>query len=303
VLLGTERLLRLNGDGTERPGGDLYEAQREAYHGCAGAAVVTSLGVWGPDAPKRKEVLLYSASPFRVLADGTMKLVPRSMGNPQASARLVNMVPGEREVLATIDALGTTLWSPHRDPDGSYVKLGSVSVHGADGFERGAFALAQAIDVPPFKGCVTAILSGINYFPIAAFLPGAKEKGWSFDTAGVPAVAALVGDLSGAGVPRVFLARQDGFVNALKLADGSSLGLLNAGEPILGMAMLKGRHGRPLLAVGTAFSVQVFGPDLKLIGKYVNPVPAAAFAGPGGKKRDRAYVVGADGQVAVLVLK
>jgi hypothetical protein len=32
-------------------------------------------------------------------------------------------------------------------------------------------------------------------------------------------------------------------------------------------------------------------------------IPAAAFAGPGGKDRDRLYIVGADGQVTVLSLK
>jgi hypothetical protein len=308
AYLGTERLLRIDADGAERPGGDLYKAQCEAYHGCAGAAGVVSLGVWGPDDPKKKEVLLYSCQPFRVQADGSVKLVPKGMGNAQASARLLNLYPGEREVLATVDCLGTYLWSPHRDAEGSYVRLGSAGVRGFDGFERGGFAIVHPIDIPGFKGVVTAILSGIGYYPMAAFAPGSKEKGWSFNTSGVPAVAALVEDIDGDGVPEVFLARKDGFVNILKLADGSSLGLLDLGEPILGMAMLKGQDGKPRLAVGTKFSVRLFaadptGTDMKEVGRNVLPVPAAAFAGPGGKEKDRVFVVDTAGNVTVLSLK
>jgi hypothetical protein len=332
AYLGTERLLRIDADGAERPGGDLYKAECEVYHGCAGAAGVVSLGAWGPDDPRKKEVLLYSCQPFRVLADGSVKLVPKGMGNAQASARLLNMVPGEREVLATVDCLGTYLWSPHRDAEGSYVRLGSAGVRGFDGFERGGFAIVHPIDIPGFKGVVSAILSGIGYYPMAAFTPGSKEKGWSFNTSGVPAVAALVEDIdgstaprseasgsktssppSGDGVPEVFLARKDGFVNILKLADGSSLGLLDLGEPILGMAMLKGKDGKPRLAVGTKFSVRLFAPIpagtgpagscLTEVGRNVLPVPAAAFAGPGGKNKDRVFVVDTAGNVTVLSLK
>ena len=307
VMLGTERLLRIDADGAERPGGDLYKAQVEAYNGCAGATGVISLSVWGPDDPKKKEVVLHSCGPFRVLADGSMKLL-KCMGFAQASARLVNMYPAEREVLATVDSQGTSLWSSRRDSEGSYVRLGSVGVPGFDGGERGGFGYVRPIDVSPFKGCVTAIPSGINYFPITAFVPGAKEKGWSFSTGGVPAVAALVEDITGDGVPEVFLARKDGFVNILKLADGSSLGLLNLGEPILGMAMLKGKDGNPRLAVGTKFGVRLFAVDpattgMKEVGRSVLPVPAAAFAGPGGKNKDRVFVVDSAGTVTVLSLK
>ncbi len=313
VMLGTERLLRLEADGSERPGGDLYKAQCEAYNGCAGATGVTSLSVWGPDDPKKKEVILNSCTPFRVLADGSMKMVPKCMGYEQASARLVNLYPGESEALATIDCMGTYVWSPHRDADGNYVRLGSAPISGFDGSERGGFGFVRPIDVPGFKGVVSAIPSGINYFPIAAFTPGSKEKGWSFNTSGVPAVAALAEDIRGDGVPQVFLAREDGFVNILKLSDGTSLGLLNIGEPILGMAMLKGGDGKPRLAVGTKFSVRLFAPEgirgdaaaqtatgLKEIGRNVLTVPAAAFAGPGGKEKDRAFVVDAAGNVIVL---
>jgi hypothetical protein len=41
---------------------------------------------------------------------------------------------------------------------------------------------------------------------------------------------------------------------------------------------------------------------LKSIGKYPLTVPATGFAGPGGKERDRVYVVGTDGHVTVLAL-
>jgi hypothetical protein len=308
VLLGTERLLRLEADGSERPGGDLYEAQRQVYYGCAGATGVTSLSVWGPDDPKKKEVILHSCGPFRMLADGSMKVIPKCMGFEQASARLVNMYPGEPEVLATIDCMGTYIWSGHHDADGNYVRLGSVALTGFDGSERGGFGYVHPVDVPAFKGVVSAIPSGIGAYPIAAFMPGAKEKGWTFSTSGVPAVAALVEDIGGAGVPQVFLARNDGFVNILRLSDGSSLGLLNLGEPILGMVALKGRDGKAMLAVGTTFGVRLFAPDpagtgLKEVGRNIFRVPAAAFAGPGGKDHDRLYIVGTDGQVTVLSLK
>ncbi len=129
-------------------------------------------------------------------------------------------------------------------------------------------------------------------------------------------MAALVEDIDGDGVPEVLLARKDGFVNILKLADGSSLGLLNLGEPILGMAMLKGRDGKPRLAVGTKFGVRLFvpagirgdtadpaGTGMKEVGRNVLPVPAIAFAGPGGKEKDRVFVVDAAGNVTVLTIK
>ena len=65
--------------------------------------------------------------------------------------------------------------------------------------------------------------------------------------------------------------------------------------------MLKGKDGKPRLAVGTKMGVHLFGSDLKLIGSQ--PMPVAAFAGPGGKTRDRTYIVNPAGQVTVLILK
>ena len=66
---------------------------------------------------------------------------------------------------------------------------------------------------------------------------------------------------------------------------------------------LKGRDGKPCLAVGTKFGVQLFGSNLKLIGQHRLAIPAAGFGGPGGKEHDRVFVVGTDGQVTVLVLQ
>jgi len=85
------------------------------------------------------------------------------------------------------------------------------------------------------------------------------------------------------------------------LADGKPLALLNTGEPILGLAALKGKDGRPRLAVGTKFGVRLFGADFRHIGRQA--LQSVAFAGPGGKARDRLHTVGANGEVRVLVVK
>jgi len=111
----------------------------------------------------------------------------------------------------------------------------------------------------------------------------------------------LAEDINGDGVPEVFLARLDGFVNVFNLTDGKTLGLLNTAEPILGMCMLRNKEGKPCLAVGTRFAVHLFGADLKPIGRQT--MPTAAFAGPGGKERDRAYVVDPAGKVMILTVR
>jgi hypothetical protein len=128
----------------------------------------------------------------------------------------------------------------------------------------------------------------------------ATTGGWGF-VAGVPVTAALAQDIDGDGLPEIFLGREDGFVNVLRLADGKSIGLLNAGQSILGIAALQSRDGKPLLAVGIKFGVHVFDSNLKEIGIY--PIPSVAFAGPGGKQKDRVFVVGPDGNVTVLVVR
>ena len=46
----------------------------------------------------------------------------------------------------------------------------------------------------------------------------------------------------------------------------------------------------------------LFGTDLKRIGSLALASPAVAFAGPGGKQKDRVYVVDAAGNVLVLAL-
>ena len=110
-------------------------------------------------------------------------------------------------------------------------------------------------------------------------------------------------DIDGDGVPEVLFARQDGFINVFRLGDGFNLSRINVGEPIIGMTVLTGRDGKPRIVVGTRFGVQVFGTDLKKIGGISLPAQLAAFAGPGGRDKDRVYVVGSDGSVSVLVLK
>ena len=307
VLTGTERLLRLDADGSDAPAATSTKRSDRPTTAARRHGSDQPVGL-GPGRPQeeRSHPPLLRALPRagRRVHEGYSQV----HGVRAGQHRLVNMYPGEPEALATIDCMGTYVWSPRHDADGNYVRLGSVPLTGFDGSERGGFGYVHPVDVPGFKGVVSAIPSGIGAYPIAAFMPGAKEKGWTFTTSGVPAVAALVEDTSGTGLPQVFLARKDGFVNILKLSDGSSLGLLNLGEPILGMAALKGRDGKPRLAVGTAFGVRLFAADpagtgLKEVGRNVLSVPAAAFAGPGGKDKDRVFVLDAAGKLTVFSLK
>jgi hypothetical protein len=212
--------------------------------------------------------------------------------------RLANLFPNEPEVLATVNRYGLTLWSPRRDERDNYVRLGSKPVAGTDSGESRGLGWVQPVNLPAFKGLLTAIEGGLNWYPISTFLPDSKEEGWAFGTGGVPAVAALAEDFTGDGVSEMLLARQDGFVNVFALKDGALVGLLKTGERILGMAVVRDRENRPCLAVGTQLSVHLFGADLRLRGRQA--LPAVAFAGPGGQKRDRVYVVDATGKVTVL---
>ena len=117
------------------------------------------------------------------------------------------------------------------------------------------------------------------------------------------ASAVAAQDIDGDGVPEVLFARQDGFINVFRLGDGFKLARISVGEPIIGMTVLTGRDGKPCIVVSTRFGLQVFGTDLQKIGGVSLPAQAAAFAGPGGKDKDRVYVVGPDGSVSVLALK
>lgn len=300
VYLTSGKVHRVNGDGSERPVADVFQASLDGFDQRAGSLNVTILGAWSPGGGKSKEVVMWAEPMFRILPDGTVKVESGKIGHPQGVGRIVNLVPNEPEVLATVNRYGVTLWSSRRDEKDSYIRVGAKPVAGPDSGESHGLGWVQSVDVPGFKGLLTAIEGGLNWYPITAFQPNSKEEGWSFATGGVPAVAALAEDVTGDGVPEVFLGRQDGFVNVFSLSDGASLGLLNTGEPILGMAMLKDRRGKRCLAIGTKFGVHLFGPDLKLRGRYA--IPSAAFAGPGGKNRDRVYVVDAAGRAHVVTI-
>jgi hypothetical protein len=300
AYLMTEKLLRINADGRERPGGDVLQAERDAYHGCWGVAGAWGMGIWAPDGNNQKEVLLINECPFRVLHDGSVKPAYR-MGVPIGCGRLVNIIPGEPEVLVSVGGRGVTLWSAHRTNDNAYPLIASKpQVPGPDG---GKLGWVQQVDAPGLKGFLAAYQGGINWYPAAMFEPNSKATGWGYSSGGVPATAAVAEDIDGDGVPEVFMGRQDGFVNLLKLSDGSLQCVLNAGEPVLGLAMLKGKDGKACLVVGTRFGVRLFGSDLKLIGGHKLTVPAAGFAGPGGQNKDNVYVVDAAGDVTVLTLK
>jgi hypothetical protein len=301
----TETLYRFNGDGTERPRCDFrppqYEmvAKRKEYQPDEGH--VLSMAVWSPDG-KKKELALWSGVWYRVDGDGKIQWTSRR--TTKGSGRVPDLFPGETDVMGTV-AEHLELWSSRVDQDGNYVRLASKQLAGSTNcgpLVRG-FGWVQAVNTAQHKGVLAANGGSVNWFPLATLLSGNPAGGWGFDTCGVAVTAALAGDIDSDGVPEVFLARQDGFVNVFKLADGARLGLLNTGEPILGMAMLKGKGGKPCLAVGTKFGVHLFGADLKEIGSHQLTVPAAGFAGPGGKDKDRVYVVDVAGNVTVLVLK
>jgi len=206
-----------------------------------------------------------------------------------------------QEVLATVGP-NITLWSARRNAaDGGFFRLATKPTAGEAGaWLMHGFGWAKALDLPGFKGLLAANQGGIRWYPIAAFLPGSKVEGWGFQTAGAPMTAALAEDFNGDGVPEVVLAREDGFVNVISLAEGKMITLLNAKGPVLGLAALHGRAGRSALVVGTKLGVQAYGSDFQPLGGRALPV--AAFAGPGGKSGDRVFVVEPSGAARVLVL-
>jgi hypothetical protein len=298
VYLTTEQLRKINGDGSERPIGDLNKAQIAAFQH-AGVGAMNAMAAWGPDGASQKEVLLWVENVFRVLPDGSVKFY--RMGVPQGAGRLVNLYPGEPEVLATTSKYGLTLYSARRDAAGHYIPLVTKHMIGGDGGERGGFSWVKQVDHPRARGFCAAIETGLVWFPQASLPPGSKVVGWSYDTGGVPIVAALAEDLNGDGEPEVLLARLDGFINVFRLTDGRSLAVLNGRDRTTGIALLKGTDGKPCLAVGTRTGVKLFGSDYRLVGHAALPV--TALAGPGGRNRDRVYAVDAAGNVTVLRLK
>jgi hypothetical protein len=54
--LDTEKLHRVNGDGSERPVGDVNTV-------CTSGVNIFSIGAWGPDDPRKKEIVLWSGEP------------------------------------------------------------------------------------------------------------------------------------------------------------------------------------------------------------------------------------------------
>ncbi len=309
LYLTNEEVRRVNGDGSERRIGDVLQAEKEVNHGHWGVMGIHAMTVWAPDSEKAKEVLLLAEGPYRVLADGTVQHAASAVGNSfgvLGCGRLTNLYPGEPEVMVFVRGRSVHLMSARRDENGSFIKLGwKPQVAGQDG---GKLGWVQAIDWPEQKGFLTAYQGGVNFYPLDVFLNNphgpspadANTTAWEFGTSGVPAVAALLEDLDGDGAPELYLARLDGFINVLNLADGKERAKLSTGEPILGLCALRGRDGKLRLAVGTKFSVQLFGPDLRPAGRH--PILSVAFAGPGGPNRDRAFAIGGDGRVTVLTL-
>ncbi|NQU76979.1 MAG: VCBS repeat-containing protein, partial [Planctomycetes bacterium] len=278
-----EQLHCFDGLGKSQYVGDLYQAQvrnlgKEQVEGASAGAGVLAMAAWGPDDPKRKEVILWAGYTYVVKADGSSYGLGKDysgMGQDiSASTRLVGIYPGEPEVLASVGR-SITLWSKRRSKNGLYIQLASTPTVGEFGSQMvHKFGWAQTLNLPAYKGLLAANEGGINWCPVESFLPGSKVQGWGFSTAGVPVVAAAAFDVDDDSVPEVFLARQDGFVNVLSLADGKMIAILNAGEPILSVAGLKDRGGKPIIMVATAFGLQLYGADFKKLGQLTSPAVA-----------------------------
>ena len=303
VYTTTEELHRINGDGTERAVGDVFKAEMDSPSKGPWWGGMVAMAAWGPDDVKKKEVVMMSEGYVRVLPDGTVKTM--RIGQSRGAGRVPNIYPGEPEVLAIIHG-SVDLYSAKRTADGDYVHLGrGLQTAGpSSSINQKGFGWICPVNAGKFKGLLAANEGGLNYFPIEAFLPDSKVSGWGF-IAGVPVTAALAQDIDGDGLPEIFLGREDGFVNVLRLEDGKLLGLLNTGGPILGIAVVQAPGGKLRLAVGSKTGVRLFDTDpsagMKEIGCY--PARVAAFAGPGGKQKDRLFVVAPDGAVTVLVIK
>ncbi len=307
--LDTEKLHRVNGDGSERPVADVNTVYTRGVN-------IFSMGVWAPEDPKKKDVMLWCGEPsaFMVLPDGTVKQIKSYA--PQASMRLANIVPNEPEAIVGLSSYGFNIVTARRDADGNFIRVGSRPVTGSNSGNEASppgvlrqFCKLLLVDAHGTKWLVGAVASGLNCYPIEAFVKDSKDtRGWQYNTGSPCGTAVLAEDVYGNGAPEVLLARQDGFINTFRLADGTITGRIEVGEPIIGMAMLKGKDGKAYLAVGTKFSVQLFAPDaadkgFKLVGKNTLASPAASFAGPGGANKDRVFVVDSGGNVTVFVVK
>ena len=279
-----EIMHRYNGDGTERAPGDIYKALMARNHADNSGGLV-AMAIWGPDGPDKKEIMGWSEACFRVMHDGTAKGL--KSGQPRGAGELHNFYRNEPVALATIGGF-LDIWSAKRDADGNYLKLCSRLPSGPCGGPLvGGFGWIQQVAFDGHKGLLAANDGGLDYFPVEALALGGNTglpdqirppvKGqWNFLTGGVPIVAAAYDDRMHVETQaRIFLAREDGFVNVFDL-DGKQIALLNTGEPILGMVVLdrafipdQNRSDRPpaavparRLAVVTKYGVHVFDGDL-----------------------------------------
>jgi hypothetical protein len=312
VILYTtgEKLYRYRGDGSAMSSpADLYEAQvNDPQVGYPRTGGITAIIPWRPDPKKQKEIALLAQGEFFVTQDNKIRYghVSESRGGTWVHG----LLPDEPDMLVVCN-YSLIAWSSRVDANGTRIKIKELAETGGAGAACAkSFAWARQIDAGKFRGVLAANEGGTDWYPVEAFQgagmnpfqakPG-WHPGWGFDTGGTPVTAVLAEDIDGDGVPDVFLARKDGFVNVLKLADGSSKALLNTGQPVLGLCMLRGKDGKPRLAVATQFGVSLFGQDLKLIGRRA--IPVSAFVGPAGKNKDSAYVIDSAGNVTVLTLQ
>lgn len=304
-----ETMHRFNGDGLERKPGNIKQGLLDRNKADNSGGLV-ALAIWGPDGADKKEVIGWSEACFRVTWDGTTKGL--KSGQPRGAAQLNNFYPDEPVALAAFGYF-LDIWSAKRDSDGNYIKLVSRMPSGAPGggpAEPGLTWIHQTA-FAGHKGLLAANGGGLDYFPVEALALGGNKgqpdkvmepvKGqWHFLSGTVPLVAAAIEDSVPEDQVRIFVGREDGFVNVFDL-DGKTIGLINTGEPILGMCLLGEKGAARRLAVVTKFGVHVFGGDLKKLGRC--PQAAKSFAGPGGKNKDRVYCVDDAGKVTVVVVK
>ena len=303
-----ETMHRFNGDGTERKSGNIKQALLDRNKADNSGGLVT-MAIWGPDGADKKEVVGWSEACFRLTHDGQTKSL--KAGQPRAAGQLNNFYPNEPAALATIGWC-LDIWSAKRDSDGNYAKLVSRQASGPTGGPLvGGFGWIQQVAFTGHKGLLAANDGGLDYFPIEALALGGNTGlpdkimepvagQWHFLSGGVPLVAAMIEDSVPEDQVRIFVAREDGFVNVFDL-NGKTIGLINTGEPILGMCLLGEKGAARRLAVVTKFGVHVFGGDLKKLDRC--PQPSKSFAGPGGKNKDRVYCVDDAGKVTVVVIK